>query len=147
MLDFADELKKLHRTGVLHEFLKNKVLAMYFEKNSTRTRLSFEAGMTHLGGHAMFLSKNDLQLARVETIEDTASVISRFADAIMARLYKHSDALTIAKWAKVPFVNGLTDLEHPCQALADVMTIRERKGRLEGLELCFIGDAENNVCH
>lgn len=127
--------------------LTGKTLAMIFEKPSTRTRVSFETAMTRLGGHAIYLSPKDTQLGRGETVADTARVLSRYVDAIMARVFSHDDVCTLAREATVPVINGLSDFSHPCQGLADYFTIRERKGRLEGLRLAYIGDGHNNVCH
>jgi ornithine carbamoyltransferase len=124
--------------------LKNKVLAMIFEKPSTRTRVSFETAMFHLGGHAIFLSKNDIQLGRGETIADTARVLSRYVDGIMARLFEHKKMLELAKYSSVPVINGLDDLEHPCQALTDLYTIKQKK-KLKGLKIVFLGDGRNNT--
>jgi ornithine carbamoyltransferase len=126
--------------------LENKVLAMIFEKPSTRTRVSFETAIHHLGGHAIYLSKNDIQLGRGETIEDTARVLSRYVDGITARLFSHKDLLKLAKFSSIPVINALTDLEHPCQALADLYTIKERKG-LKKLRIAFFGDGANNTFH
>ena len=123
--------------------LKNKVLAMVFEKPSTRTRVSFETAMFHLGGHVIFLSKNDIQLGRGETIADTAKVLSRYVDGIMARLFEHKKMLELAKYSSVPVINGLDDLEHPCQALTDLYTIKQKK--LKGLKIVFLGDGRNNT--
>ena len=119
---------------------------MIFEKPSTRTRVSFETAMHHLGGHAIYLSKNDIQLGRGETIEDTARVLSRYVDGIMARLFEHKDLLKLAKFSSVPVINGLTDLEHPCQALGDLYTIRQKRG-LKKLKIVFVGDGANNTFH
>jgi ornithine carbamoyltransferase len=124
--------------------LKNKVLAMIFEKPSTRTRVSFETAMFHLGGHAVFLSKNDIQLGRGETIADTAKVLSRYVDGIMARLFEHGKMLELAKYSSIPVINGLDDLEHPCQALTDLYTIKQKK-KLKGLKIVFLGDGRNNT--
>ena len=124
--------------------LKNKVLAMIFEKPSTRTRVSFETGMFHLGGHAIFLSKNDMQLGRGETIADTAKVLSRYVDCIMARLFEHKKMLELAKYSSVPVINGLDNKEHPCQALTDLYTIKQNK-KLKGLKIVFLGDGRNNT--
>src|SRR5512136_753107 len=123
--------------------LPGKILAMIFEKSSTRTRVSFEAGMTQLGGAAQFLSSRDLQLGRGEPVSDTARVLSRYADAIMARTYAHQTIEDLAKYASVPVINGLSDLLHPCQALADFQTIRERFGTTRGLPLVYVGDGNN----
>lgn len=127
--------------------LKGKTLAMIFEKPSTRTRVSFEAGMTRLGGHAINLSPKDMQLGRGETLEDTAKVLSRFVDAIMARVYSHKDIERLAASATVPVINGLSDFSHPCQGLSDLFTIKEKKGGIKGVKIAYIGDANNNVCH
>ena len=146
ILDLADKLKKERKDGIPHKLLEGKSLAMIFSKSSTRTRVSFEAGIYQLGGQGMFLSTNDLQLGRGEPIKDTARVLSRYVDGIMIRTSSHDDVKELAKWASIPVINGLTDLAHPCQALADLMTIREHKGKLEGLQLTYIGDG-NNVCN
>lgn len=145
ILNLAESLKKETKEGKSHEILHGKTLGMIFAKPSTRTRVSFETGMTQLGGHAIYLGMNDLQLGRGETIADTARTLSRYVDAIMARLFKHQDAEELAKHSSVPVINGLTDLHHPCQALADLMTIRERFGKLKGLNVAWVGDG-NNVC-
>ena len=129
-----------------HLLLKGKTLAMIFEKASTRTRVSFEVGMFQLGGHALYLNVNDLQLGRGETITDTAKVLSRYVDGIMARVFNHQTILDLTKYSKVPVINGLSDFSHPCQGLADLFTIYEKKGRLSGLKLAYIGDG-NNVAH
>jgi ornithine carbamoyltransferase len=126
--------------------LAGKSLAMIFQKPSTRTRVSFEVGMFQLGGHALFLGANDIQLGRGETIPDTAKVLSRFVDGIMARVFAHQDILDLAKHGSVPVINGLSDLLHPCQALADYFTLLERRGSLERLKIAYVGDG-NNVCH
>ncbi len=126
--------------------LKDKTLAMIFLKPSLRTRVSFETGMTQLGGHAIYLAPSDISLGKRETTEDIALVLSRFADVIMARVFGHDVVVDLAKYATVPVINGLSDLEHPCQILADFQTILERKGRIEGIKACFIGDG-NNVAH
>lgn len=128
------------------EALKGRSLAMIFQKPSTRTRVSFEVGMAQLGGRALFLGKNDIQLNRGETVADTAGVLSRYVDAIMARVYAHQDVLDLARHGSVPVINGLSDLLHPCQALADFFTLRERRGDLRGLKMAYVGDG-NNVCH
>ncbi len=143
ILDLADILKQEVKQKVFKPHLQNKTLAMIFEKSSTRTRVSFEVGMRQLGGHALFLSSNDLQMGRGEPIEDTARVLSRYVDAIMIRTFKQSDVEALAKHGSIPIVNGLTDYAHPCQILADLMTIREQKGCLEGLKMCYIGDGNN----
>jgi len=146
VLDKADELKWKLRRGESHELLKGKTLGMIFAKPSTRTRVSFETAMTQLGGHAIYMGMGDLQLGRGETIADTSRTLSRYVDAVMARLFKHEDIVELARNSSVPVVNGLTDLLHPCQALADLQTIREKKGRLKGLKLAWVGDG-NNVCN
>ncbi|MGC8816947.1 MAG: ornithine carbamoyltransferase [Candidatus Hadarchaeum sp.] len=145
ILNLADRLKSETKEGKSHEILHGKTLGMIFAKPSTRTRVSFETGMTQLGGHAIYLGMNDLQLGRGETIADTARTLSRYVDAIMARLFKHQDAEELAKHSRVPVINGLTDLHHPCQALADLMTIREKFGKLSGINVAWVGDG-NNVC-
>jgi ornithine carbamoyltransferase len=144
ILDLAAEVKK--RPADYRQALPGKTLAMIFEKSSTRTRVSFEAGMFQLGGLAMFLSARDLQLGRGEPVSDTARVLSRYADAIMARTYAHATVEDLARFASVPVINGLSDLLHPCQALADFQTIRERFGTTRGFPLCYVGDG-NNVAH
>jgi ornithine carbamoyltransferase len=126
--------------------LQGRTLAMIFQKASTRTRVSFEVGMLQLGGHALFLGANDIQLHRGETIGDTAAVLSRYVDAIMARVFAHQDVLDLARHGTVPVINGLSDLLHPCQALADYFTLRERRGGVRGLKVAYVGDG-NNVCH
>ena len=146
ILRVASRLKDEQRSGVPHRVLLGKTLAMIFQKTSTRTRVSFEVGMDQLGGHALFLSSNDIQLKLGETIHDTAKVLGRMVDGIMARVYAHSDVEDLARWAGVPVINGLSDLLHPCQALADLLTIQEKKGRLAGLQLAYVGDS-NNVTH
>lgn len=146
-LDLADKLKYENKHGIEHHHLKGKTLGMIFTKSSTRTRVSFEVGMYQLGGSALFLSSNDIQLGRGETIYDTANVLSRFLDGIMIRTFKQSDVEDLAKYGSIPIINGLTDLVHPCQILADFQTIREHKGgKLEGLKLAYIGDG-NNMAH
>jgi len=144
VIESAQRLKKGSLKG--KDPLKNKTLAMIFEKSSTRTRVSFEAGMTQLGGHAIFLNPKDIQIGRGETISDTAKTLSRYVDCIMYRAYSHENMLELAKNATVPVINALDDLEHPCQTVADLMTIKERKGKFKGLRLAFIGDG-NNVCN
>lgn len=146
ILELAANLKNRAKAGELYEPLRNKNLAMIFEKASTRTRVSFEVAMSHLGGHALYLNPQDLQLGRGETIGDTARALSRYVDAIVYRAYRHENVEELAKWATVPVVNALSDLEHPCQALADLFTIQEHKGELKGLRLAYVGDG-NNVCH
>lgn len=146
LMDLALKLKKETKAGIAHPLLKGKTLGMIFTKSSTRTRISFEVGMYQLGGHPMFLSANDMQLGRGESIYDTANVMSRFVDGIMIRTYAHQDVLDLAKYGTVPVINGLTDLLHPCQAMADLMTVYEHKGTLRGLKLAYVGDG-NNVAH
>jgi ornithine carbamoyltransferase len=147
LLSDAIELKKLQKQGLPHPYLSGKVLGMIFEKSSTRTRVSFEVGMLQLGGHAIFLSSKDIQLGRGETISDTAKVLSRYVDGIMVRTFGHDLIEDFAKNATVPVINGLTDLHHPCQVLADLLTILEHKGKLAGLKMCYIGDGHNNMTH
>ncbi len=145
VLDLADELKRRQRAREEHHLLPGRTLGMIFQKPSTRTRVSFEVGIYQLGGTGLYLSAGDLQLGRGETIKDTAVVLSRYLDAIMIRTFAQSDVEDLAANASIPVINGLTDSAHPCQALADVMTIRERFGRLEGLKVVYLGDG-NNVC-
>ncbi|MGN0150456.1 MAG: ornithine carbamoyltransferase [Clostridia bacterium] len=146
LLDLGLKLKKELKSGIAHPILKGKTLGMIFTKSSTRTRVSFEVGMTQLGGYPLFLSSNDIQLGRGETIHDTAKVLERYLDGIMIRTYAHSDVLELADEANIPVINALTDLLHPCQVLADLMTAYEHKGKLEGLKLAYIGDG-NNMAH
>ena len=143
VLNTADQLKYDQKHGIPHEHLKGKTLAMVFEKNSTRTRVSFETGMYQLGGHALFLPGKDSQIGRGEPIEDTARVLSRYCDGIMIRTFSQEGLEKLAKYATIPVINGLTDLYHPCQVLADLMTIREHKASFDGLKLCYIGDGNN----
>jgi len=143
LLNLADQLKYENKHGIKHHHLAGKTLGMIFSKSSTRTRVSFEVGMYQLGGYPLFLSSNDLQLGRGEPIEDTAKVLSRYLDCIMTRTFKQEDVEDLAKYGTIPVINGLTDLYHPCQVLADLMTIREYKSTLEGLKLCYIGDGNN----
>jgi ornithine carbamoyltransferase len=145
VLHLADELKRLQQAREEHHLLPGRTLGMIFQKPSTRTRVSFEVGIYQLGGMGLYLSAGDLQLGRGETIKDTAYVLSRYLDAIMIRTFAQSDVEQLAEHASIPVINGLTDAAHPCQALADVMTIRERFGRLEGLKVTYLGDG-NNVC-
>jgi ornithine carbamoyltransferase len=145
VLDLADELKRLQHAREEHHLLPGRTLGMIFQKPSTRTRVSFEVGIYQLGGNGLYLSAGDLQLGRGETIKDTAVVLSRYLDGIMIRTFAQSDVEELAENASIPVINGLTDSSHPCQALADVMTIRERFGRLEGLKVVYLGDG-NNVC-
>jgi ornithine carbamoyltransferase len=144
-LDLADELKARHAAGEDLRLLPGRTLGMIFQKPSTRTRVSFEVGMFQLGGVALYLSADDLQLGRGETIADTARVLARYLDAIMIRTFAQADVEELARNSTIPVINGLTDSSHPCQALADVMTIRERLGRLDGVRLSYFGDG-NNVC-
>jgi len=143
ILNLADQLKYELKHNIPHEHLKGKSLGMIFEKSSTRTRVSFEAGMYQLGGNALFLSSRDLQIGRGEPIEDTARVLSRFIQGIMIRTFSQEEVETLAKYSSIPIINGLTDDEHPCQVLADLMTIREYKNILEGLNVAYIGDGNN----
>lgn len=143
LLDLADHLKAETKSGQAHPLLAGKTLGMIFAKSSTRTRVSFEVGMYQLGGHALFLSTQDIQLGRGESIHDTAKVMSRFLDAIMIRTFSHQDVLDLARFGSIPIINGLTDLMHPCQAVADLMTVREHFGSLKGLKLAYIGDGNN----
>lgn len=142
-LDLADKLKAEKKAGIKHHILEGKTLGMIFEKSSTRTRVSFEVGMYDLGGQAMFLSSRDLQIGRGEPVEDTARVLSRFLDGIMIRTFDQEEVESLAKYGSIPIINGLTDFCHPCQVLADLQTIREHKGSLEGKKLCYIGDGNN----
>ncbi len=146
LLNTAIKLKKDLKVGIYKPILKNKTLAMIFQKSSTRTRVSFETGMYQLGGHALNLSSEDLQLARGETIGDTAKTLSRYVNIIMARVYSHEEVEILAKSATVPVINGLSDSFHPCQILSDLMTMKEKKKKLSGLKLAWIGDG-NNVCN
>jgi ornithine carbamoyltransferase len=145
-LDLAAELKEKQKWSVPHPYLQGKTLGMIFQKSSTRTRVSFEVAMVQLGGYPMFLNANDLQLGRGESIADTARVLSRYLDGIMIRTFAQADVEELARYAGIPIINGLTDLLHPCQILADLQTIQEQKGRLAGLKLAYVGDG-NNVCH
>jgi ornithine carbamoyltransferase len=144
-LDLADDLKQRQQRREEHHLLPGRTLAMIFQKPSTRTRVSFEVGMTQLGGHALYLAAGDLQLGRGETLRDTATVLSRYVDGIMIRTFAQDDVEELARHASIPVINGLTDSSHPCQALADVMTIRERLGTFEGVRVAYLGDG-NNVC-
>ena len=143
ILDTAHDLKQKQKKGKPHDILKGKSLAMIFMKSSTRTRVSFEVGMTQLGGHALYLQPSGTQLGRGETIGDTAQVLSRYCDVIMARVYAHSEVAGLAKYATVPVINGLSDFLHPCQIMADMLTIEEHKGSLEGLKITYVGDSNN----
>ncbi len=145
-LEVADYLKAEHKAGRPTPYLQGKTMGLIFEKSSTRTRVSFEAGIYYLGGQGLFLSSNDLQIGRGEPIKDTARVLSRFLNGLMIRTFSHDIVLELAQYADIPVINGLTDLLHPCQVLADLQTIREHKGKLAGLKLAFIGDG-NNMAH
>ncbi|MGG3467754.1 ornithine carbamoyltransferase [Neobacillus pocheonensis] len=147
LLEEAKELKALQKQGKPHPYLSGKVLGMIFEKSSTRTRVSFEVGMLQLGGHAIFLSSRDIQLGRGESISDTAKVLSRYVDGLMIRTFAHESVEELAEHASIPVINGLTDLQHPTQVMADLLTILEHKGKLAGLKLCYIGDGNNNMAH
>lgn len=146
ILDVAKDLKAEQKAGRPHPILQGKTLGMVFTKSSTRTRVSFEVGMYQLGGHALFLSGRDIQLGRGEPISDTARVLSRMVDGVMIRTFSHQEVLELAEFSTIPIINGLTDLLHPCQVLADLMTIQEHKGQLEGLKLAYVGDG-NNMAH
>jgi ornithine carbamoyltransferase len=146
ILDLADKLKDDQKTGRTNRPLEGKVLAMIFQKPSTRTRVSFEVGIYQLGGTGLYLGAGDMQLGRGETIADTARVLSRYCDGIMARVFSHQDILDLAEYASVPVINGLSDLLHPCQVLADLQTIREKKSVFEGLRFVYVGDG-NNMAH
>lgn len=143
ILDTADQMKFSQKHGIAHDHLRGKTLAMIFEKNSTRTRVSFEVGMYQLGGHALFLSSKESQIGRGEPVEDTARVLARYCDGIMIRTFAQAEVEELAQKASIPVINGLTDFAHPCQVLADLMTVREKMTRLEGLKLAFIGDGNN----
>lgn len=143
ILNLADQLKYELKHGIEHHHLKGKTLGMIFSKASTRTRVSFEAGMYQLGGYPMYLSANDMQIGRGEPIQDTARVLSRYLDGIMIRTFEQSQVEDLAKFGSIPIINALTDFAHPCQVLADLMTIREFKGSLEGLQVGYIGDGNN----
>ena len=143
ILNTADQLKYDQKHGIPHEYLRGKTLAMIFEKNSTRTRVSFEAGMFQLGGHALFLSGKESQIGRGEPVEDTARVLDRYCDGIMIRTFAQEEVENLASHTTIPVINGLTDFCHPCQVLADLLTIREYKAVLEGLKMCYIGDGNN----
>ena len=145
IIDRAIDLKKQHNKGVINNSLKNKTLAMIFDKSSTRTRVSFEAGMTQLGGHALFLSSKDIQLGRGEPITDSAIVISSMVDAVMLRISSHKDIIEFSNHSNKPVINALSDLSHPCQILADLMTFQEQRGSINGKKVAWIGDG-NNVC-
>lgn len=143
LLNLGDQLKYEHKHGIPHKRLEGKTLAMIFEKASTRTRVSFETGMYQLGGHALMISSNGSQIGRGEPVEDTARVLSRYCDGIMIRTFEQAEVEALAEYGSIPVINGLTDFSHPCQVLADLMTIREYKHSLSGLKLAFIGDANN----
>lgn len=143
ILNLAIQLKYEQKNGIPHKHLAGQTLGMIFQKASTRTRVSFEAGMYQLGGQAMFLSSRDLQIGRGEPIEDTARVLSRYLDGIMIRTFAQKEVEDLAKYADIPIINGLTDYCHPCQVLADLLTIREFKGGFDGLKMCYIGDGNN----
>lgn len=143
ILNLADQLKYENHNGIEHHLLKGKTLGMIFQKSSTRTRVSFETGMYQLGGQALFLSNRDLQIGRGEPVQDTARVLSRYLDGIMIRTFEQKEVEALAEYGSIPIINGLTDYCHPCQVLADLMTIREYKRSFEGLKFCFIGDGNN----
>ena len=143
ILNTADQLKYNQKHGIVHDYLKGKTLAMIFEKNSTRTRVSFEAGMFQLGGHALFLSGKESQIGRGEPVEDTARVLDRYCDGIMIRTFAQEEVEELARYTTIPIINGLPDFCHPGQVLADLMTVREHKAVLEGLKMCYIGDGNN----
>ncbi|MCL1866358.1 MAG: ornithine carbamoyltransferase, partial [Oscillospiraceae bacterium] len=143
ILNLADQLKYEKRHSIPHPQLQGKTLGMIFEKASTRTRVSFEAGIYQLGGQGLFLSSQELQMGRGEPIQDTARVLSRYIDGIMIRTFKQDDVEKLAQFSEIPVINGLTDFSHPCQVLADLMTVREYKNKLEGLKMCYIGDGNN----
>ena len=143
ILNLADQLKYENKNGIEHHILKGKTLGMIFQKSSTRTRVSFETGMYQLGGNPLYLSASDMQIGRGEPIQDTARVLSRYIDGIMIRTFDQAEVENLAEYGNIPIINGLTDLSHPCQVLADLMTIREYKGKLDGLKMCYIGDGNN----
>ncbi len=143
ILNLADQLKYENKNGIEHHILKGKTLGMIFQKSSTRTRVSFETGMYQLGGNPLYLSASDMQIGRGEPVQDTARVLSRYLDGIMIRTFEQKEVEDLAKYGSIPVINGLTDFCHPCQVLADLMTIREFKGRFEGLKMCYIGDGNN----
>ncbi|MFC5700830.1 ornithine carbamoyltransferase [Cohnella faecalis] len=146
LIDLAIELKHKQKAGEVYQPLKGKTLGMIFEKSSTRTRISFEVGMFQLGGHALFLSRNDIQMGRGEPIRDTAQVLSRYLDGMIIRTFGHMNVVELARASTIPVINALSDQSHPCQALADYQTVLEHKGRLEGLKVAYIGDG-NNMAH
>lgn len=143
LLNLADQLKYEQKHGIAHRRLEGKTLGMIFQKASTRTRVSFETGMYQLGGYALFLSSNDLQIGRGEPVQDTARVLSRYLDGIMIRTFAQKEVEDLASYGSIPVINGLTDFCHPCQVLADLMTVREYKGSFQGLKMCYIGDGNN----
>lgn len=143
ILNLADQLKYEQKHGIPHNHLKGKTLGMIFEKASTRTRVSFETGMYQLGGYALFLSSSELQIGRGEPVQDTARVLSRYLDGIMIRTFAQEEVENLAEYGSIPIINGLTDYCHPCQVLADLMTVREYKNKLDGLKMCYIGDGNN----
>lgn len=143
ILNLADQLKYENHNGIKHHHLEGKTLGMIFQKSSTRTRVSFETGMYQLGGQALFLSNRDLQIGRGEPVQDTARVLSRYLDGIMIRTFEQKEVEDLAEYGSIPIINGLTDYCHPCQVLADLMTIREYKKSFDGLKFCFIGDGNN----
>ena len=143
ILDLADQLKYERKHNIPHRHLEGQTLGMIFQKSSTRTRVSFETGMYQLGGHALFLSSKDLQIGRGEPVQDTARVLSRYLDGIMLRTFEQKEVEDLAKFGSIPVINGLTDFCHPCQVLADLMTIREKFGSFTGLKMCYIGDGNN----
>lgn len=146
ILKLASRLKKEQKAGKMRPLLRGKTLGMIFQKPSTRTRVSFEVGMNQLGGHALYLGASDIQIARGETIEDTAKTLSRYVDCLMARVYDHADVQKLAQYASIPVINGLSDAFHPCQILADLLTIQEHKKKLKGLRMAWLGDGDN-VCN
>ena len=147
ILDLADELKASRKTNIIHDVLKGQSVAMIFSKSSTRTRVSFEVGIHELGGNPMYLDKNSLQLGRGEPIADTAKVLSRYVHAIVMRYHEHEDVVELAENASVPIINALTDKYHPCQVLADLQTIREQIGKLEGIKVAYLGDGASNMAY
>ena len=146
ILDLAEEIKEKRNQGKVTDHLKNKSLGMIFEKSSTRTRVSFEAGMSDLGGHAIYLNPNDIQIGRGETIEDTAKVLSRYLSGVAARVYSHDTLIKLAENSTIPVINALSDKEHPCQALGDLLTIKEYKNKISNMKFVWVGDG-NNVCN
>ncbi|MBM3714040.1 MAG: ornithine carbamoyltransferase, partial [Actinobacteria bacterium] len=146
IFDLSKTLKEKYYTGEPHKLLEGKTLGMIFAKPSTRTRISFEAGIFQLGGYGMYFNQNDLQLGKSENIHDTAKVLSRYLNGIMIRTFSHQDVVDLAKYASIPVINGLTDLLHPCQVLTDLFTVLEKKRKLQGLKLAYIGDG-NNMAH